>query len=140
VTVAYSAATFQAVSILLFIHFKSEVNMHDYLSTKVISEMLNIPAPTVVKVLNKLNVAGLTQTKEGAKGGILLARPISKITVLDVFNAIEQGKPLFKVHLDFKFEYEHLDRITKKAMGCLHDAETSMRSSLDAMTLLDLLK
>jgi len=135
----YSTATFQAASILLFIHFKSEERMYDYLSAKVISEMLNIPAPTVVKVLNRLNAAGLTHTKEGAKGGTLLARPISEITFLDVFDAIEHGRPLFKVHTDFNFEYEHLDRIREKAMRCLRDAEGSMRSSLDKMTLLDLL-
>jgi len=31
---AYSAATFQAVSILVFIHFKSREGLYDYLSTK----------------------------------------------------------------------------------------------------------
>ncbi|MCC8122327.1 MAG: Rrf2 family transcriptional regulator, partial [Oscillospiraceae bacterium] len=82
---AYSTATFQAVSILLFIHFKSEEGLYDYLSTRTISDMLNIPAPTAVKVLHKLNAAGLTHTKEGAKGGILLAKPISEITLLEVF-------------------------------------------------------
>ncbi|MDR0334996.1 MAG: Rrf2 family transcriptional regulator [Methanomassiliicoccaceae archaeon] len=137
---AYPTATFQAVSVLLFIHFKSEGGCVDYLSAKKLSEMLNIPAPTVVKVLNRLNAAGLITTKEGAKGGTLLARPISEITFLDVFNAMEHGKQLFKVHTEFNFEYEYLDRIKEKAMRCLTDAEDSMRSSLDKVTLLDLLE
>ena len=137
---AYSTATFQAVSILIFIHFKLEDGQYDYLSTKIISEMLNIPVPTAVKVLNKLNAAGLTHTKEGAKGGILLAKPISDITFLEVFNAIEQGKPLFRVQHDFNVEYENLDSIKEKGIRCLQDAENAMKLSLKEVTLLDLLK
>ena len=114
--------------------------MYEYLSTKTISEMLNIPAPTAVKVLNKLHAAGITHTKEGAKGGILLARPISGITFLDVFNAVEQGKSLFKVHHDFNIEYEELDVIKEKGIRCLQDAENAMKASLDGVSLLDLLK
>ena len=137
---AYSTATFQAASILLFIYFKSEEGLFEYLSTKTISEMLNIPAPTVVKLLHRLNAAGLTHTKEGAKGGILLAKPISDITLLEVFKAMEQGKPLFKVQHNFNFEYEQLDAIINKAMNCLQDAEDAMKAPLNNMTLADLLK
>jgi len=136
---SYSTATFQAVSILLFVHFKSEEGLHDCLSTKTISEMLNIPAPTVVKVLNKLNAAGLIHTKEGAKGGIWLARPIAKITFLEVFNAVERGKPLFKVRYDFNIKNEHVDAIVEKGLRCLQEAEDAMKNSLKKVSLLDLL-
>ena len=137
---AYSTAMVHAVSILLFIHFKSNDGLYEYLSTKSISEILNIPVPTAVKVLNKLNAAGLTHTKEGAKGGILLAKPISEITFLEVFNAVEQGKPLFKIQYDFDIEYDKLESIKEKGMRCLQDAEIAMKSSLKKVTLLDLIK
>ena len=139
ISMSYSTATSQAVSILLFIHFKSDEGLYDYLSTKVISEMLNIPAPTAVKVLNKLNAAGLTHTKEGAKGGILLAKPISDVTFLDVFNAVEQGKPLFKIQYDFNIEYEGLDAMKEKGIRSLQDAEDAMKASLSGVSLLDLI-
>ena len=138
---AYSTAMAQAVAILLFIHFKSEEELYDFLSTKTISEMLKIPIPTAVKILSKLNAAGLTLTKEGAKGGILLAKPISSITFLEVFDAVEQGKPLFKIQYDFSnIEYDKLDSIKEKGIRCLRDAETAMKTSLKKTTLLDLLK
>ena len=136
---AYSTATFQAVSILLFIHFKSEEGMYEYLSTKTISEMLNIPAPTAVKLLSKLNAAGLTHTKEGAKGGILLAKPVSDITLYEVFNAMEQGKPLFRVQHSFNIEYEKLDDIIENGVQSFRNAEDAMKSSLKKVTLSDLL-
>lgn len=137
---SYSTATFQAVSIILFIHIKTSEGLYEYLSTKHISEMLNIPVPTSVKILHKLNVSGITSSKEGAKGGIFLNLPISKITMLDVFKAIEQGKPLFKVHHNFNFEYDKLEDIRNKAVGCLNNAETSMEEELKKVTLMDLLK
>ena len=137
---AYSTATFQAASILLFVHFKSEEGLYEFLSTKKIGEMLSIPMPTAVKVLNRLSAAGLIQTKEGAKGGVLLAKPLSKVTLLEVFNAVEQGKPLFKVHHHFNFQFEALDKIIGKGVHCLQDAEDAMKESLGKVTLLDLLE
>jgi Rrf2 family protein len=137
---AYSTATFQAVSILGLIHFESEDGLCEYLSTKAISEKLNIPAPTAAKILNKLNSAGLTQSKEGAKGGVLLAKPISEITLLDVFNAVERGKPLFKMYRDLDFENEDLARLMEKSMECLRGADDAMKASLGRASLLDLLR
>ena len=137
---SYSTATFQAVAILLFIHFKSNEGLYEYLSTKTISEMLNIPAPTAVKVINKLSAAGITHTKEGAKGGILLTKTISDITLLEVFNAVEQGKALFKVQHNFNIEYELLDSIKEKGVKCFIDAEVAMKDSLSKVALSDLLK
>ena len=137
---AYSMSMYQAVSILLFIHFKTVEEQYDYLSTRNISEMLNIPAPTVVKVLNKLNSGGLIHTKEGAKGGNLLARPITGITLLDVFTAIEQEKPLFKIQHSFNIEYEGLDSIVQKGVGALQGAEKAMKYSLGEVVLSDLIE
>lgn len=137
---AYSTATFQATSILLYIHFKTEEGCYDYLSTKSISEMLNIPAPTTVKLISKLKGAGLIQTKEGAKGGNLLTKKISEITMLDVFMAVEQGKPLFKIQPSFHITYDGLDAIVNKGVSCLTDAEQAMKSSLEKVALSELIQ
>jgi len=137
---AYSTAMSQSVAILLYIHFKLEEGLYDYLATKKISEELGVPVPTIVKILGKLNAAGLINTKEGAKGGILLAKPISNITFLEVFNALEQGKPLFKVQYNFNIEYDGLDSITEKGLFCLQEAEKAMKMALKKTTLSDLLK
>jgi len=130
---------FQALSILIFIHFKSEESLYEYLSTKKISELLNIPVPTTVKVLSKLTAAGLTHAKEGAKGGILLAKPVSEITFLDVFYAIEQEKPLFKTQLDCYGDDEEVKALKEKGIGYLKDAEYAMKESLEKITLMDVI-
>lgn len=137
---AYSTATYQAAAILLYIHFKTEEETYDYLATKKIAEMLNIPTPTVVKIISKLNGAGLIQTKEGAKGGNLLTRKIADITMLDVFMAVEPGKALFKTQASFAIEYDGLDAIIQKGVACLTNAEAAMKESLKSVTLLDLIE
>lgn len=135
---AYSTALSQGISILLYIHALSEENCSNYLSTKLISEQLNIPVPTTVKVIRNLNNAKLTMAKEGAKGGILLAQPLSEITLLDVFLAVEPGKDLFKVHTDVTLQGQDVDDVKEKIIHHLEGAEIAMQNYLKDIRLTDL--
>lgn len=135
---AYSTALSQGISILLYIHALSEENCSNYLSTKLISEQLNIPVPTTVKVIRNLNNAKLTMAKEGAKGGILLAQPLSEITMLDVFLAVEPGKDLFKVHTDVTLQGQDVDDVKQKVIHHLDGAEIAMQNYLKDIRLTDL--
>ncbi|CAM4477959.1 RrF2 family transcriptional regulator [Paenibacillus xylanexedens] len=135
---AYSTALSQGISILLYIHALSEENCSNYLSTKLISEQLNIPVPTTVKVIRNLNNAKLTMAKEGAKGGILLAQPLSEITMLDVFLAVEPGKDLFKIHTDVTLQGQDVDDVKQKVIHHLEGAEIAMQNYLKDIRLTDL--
>ncbi|MFS0858497.1 RrF2 family transcriptional regulator [Paenibacillus taichungensis] len=135
---SYSTALSQGISILLYIHALSEENCSNYLSTKLISEQLNIPVPTTVKVIRNLNNAKLTMAKEGAKGGILLAQPLSEITMLDVFLAVEPGKDLFKVHTDVTLQGQDVDDVKEKVIHHLEGAEIAMQNYLKDIRLTDL--
>jgi len=48
-----------------------------------------IPQEYLAKILQKLSKAGIVSTHRGVGGGISLARPPEKITMLDVIEAIE---------------------------------------------------
>ncbi|MEK8133107.1 Rrf2 family transcriptional regulator [Paenibacillus filicis] len=137
---AYSTALSQGISILLYIHSISEEQCFNFLSTKVISEQLNIPVPTTVKVLRSLSNARLTVAKEGAKGGVLLARPLSEMTLLDVFLAVEPGKALFKIHTDVALQGKEVDEVKQRIFTHLDKAELAMQNSLKEVRLTDLLK
>jgi len=54
-----------------------------------ISNTWDIPESFLRKILNSLSKAGLISSVRGSGGGISLARPASKITLLDIFEAIE---------------------------------------------------
>lgn len=47
------------------------------------------------RLLSMLRAAGLVETQIGPGGGARLARPPETITLLDVFEAVEQGNDLF---------------------------------------------
>jgi Rrf2 family protein len=137
---AYSTAFSQAISIVIYIYFKTAEGMYDYLSTKAIAEKLNIPVPTAVKVIRRLTSAGLVCSKEGAKGGIILNQNIEDITLYDVFHAVENGNPLFKRHTEFKVTNDQIDLLKVRVLHTLDDAEEAMHESLRKVRLIDFLK
>lgn len=57
------------------------------LPTKKLSAELNLPYDYLVKILQKLKSAGLVLSRKGSKGGVILARPASEITLFDIIKA-----------------------------------------------------
>lgn len=137
---SYSNAFTQAVSILLYVYVKTKDEHYEYLSTKRIAESLNIPAPTATKVIQKLNAAHLLNSKTGVDGGMSLVKPIQDITLYEVFQVVEQGKPLFKVHSEYNVSGEVVENAKKKLADAINQAETSMHNALKDVCLMDLLK
>ncbi|WP_010254776.1 RrF2 family transcriptional regulator [Treponema primitia] len=134
---AYSTEFSRAISIGILINIKMEEFGFEYVSTKVLANHLKIPVPTVVRILKSLNAAGITTTKEGSKGGVLLAKPIAKITLLDIFLALEHGH-LFKTEMNFIVEDPRSEHFKEVLMGCMQDAEDAMKQSLAKTTLADI--
>jgi len=54
-----------------------------------VAEKQNIPLPFLNKIIGQLVVAGLVRTYRGASGGVALARPAAKISILDVVEALD---------------------------------------------------
>lgn len=136
---AYSTEFSRAISISLLINEKMEEFGFEFVSVKNIAEFLKIPAPTVVRILRSLNAAGLTTTKEGAKGGVLLAKPIAEITLLDIFLAVEHGS-LFKTEIDFIVKDSRIENLKELITNYTQDAENAMKESLKKTTLEDICK
>ncbi|MGY3777813.1 RrF2 family transcriptional regulator [Isobaculum melis] len=140
---AYSHAFSQAIEILLYIHFKSSEKKYSYLSTSVMSKGLNIPVPTLNKVLTKLKNAQLLVSKAGPTGGVALNKSIDEVTLMEVFLAIENENHLFSIHKKFNrevlYETEILDEITNNGIRVLNEAENSMHDVLKQYYLADLL-
>jgi len=71
---SYSLSFSKAILVVIFISDKIRQGQYEFLSTKLISEVLNIPKPTLVKILQNLSIAGIIETKEGKQGGIRLIK------------------------------------------------------------------
>lgn len=58
-------------------------------ATSEIAEKQKIPPSFLAKIISQLSIAGLIHTSRGARGGVLLSRPSSAISLLDVVEAID---------------------------------------------------
>lgn len=56
---------------------------------KEIEKARNISGYFLVKVFSKLSNSGILQSVRGSRGGFRLAKPLNKISVLDIITAIE---------------------------------------------------
>ncbi len=136
---SYSLAFWHSISVAAFIAIKMEHEKCEFLTTKHISETLNIPHSTVRKILKQLTMAGLIETREGAKGGVIFTRDPQNITFFDIFEALEQKRAVFKTN-QVGISDERAIRIEEKVKSVFSSAELSMKSELKKVTIGDLLK
>jgi DNA-binding IscR family transcriptional regulator len=103
--------------------------------TKLLAEYAGIPFSSAVKTLKSLSSAGITATKEGVGGGSMLAKPISQITLLDIFMAVEQDSPLFKMHMGINCDKAKVGDLKKRVEVCIGNAADAMKDSLRRVAL-----
>ena len=54
-----------------------------------VAAAIHVPVPTVSKILKMLTRGGLLVSVRGVRGGYLLARPSSEITLVDIIHAMD---------------------------------------------------
>ena len=136
---SYSLSFSQAIFTVLFVGDKVEQGFFDFVPTKELSAALNIPNPTAVKILGSLANAGIIETREGSRGGVRLAKPAKQITLLDVFNALEAGKPMFRQDHQLRVTGKKPTRAHQSVYAVLTDAEDVMKSRLAKTSIADLM-
>ena len=136
--ISYSTSFSQGIALLLTIHSCNEEILAKTVSTKLLAEYAGIPFSSAVKTLKSLTVAGIIDTKEGAGGGCFLAKPVSQITLFDVFMAVEQDAPLFKTHTSIHSGDELVGNLKRWVEICITNATDAMKSSLRTVTLEDI--
>jgi len=136
---SYSLSFSQAIFTVLFVGDKIGQGFYEFVPTRELSTSLNIPAPTAVKILASLANAGLIETREGSKGGVRLAMPAQKITLLDVFTAIETEKPMFRQDYKLRVKGEKPTRAQQSVYAILTNAESAMKAQLAKTTIADLM-
>lgn len=84
------------------------------------------------QVINPLKTAGLLRVTRGAKGGYMLARPPSQITVLDVVRILEGSVALLDCLTDKK-RCDQMDTCVARTVWM--EAQKALEDALRAMTL-----
>ena len=82
-----------AVHILTLLSIKQE----GYISSEMIAKSVGTNAVVVRRILALLQQAGLVTTQAGIQGGARLAADAQKVTLLDVYQAVEE-QSVFRMH------------------------------------------
>jgi len=136
---SYSLSFTKSILVVIFISDKIRQKQFEYLSTADISKYLSIPKPTLVKILQNLNSANIIETKEGKNGGIRLMKEPTKITVLEIFEAMEKGKPLFQTSYSILANAKRPNIAQKSIKNILSDAENQLKNELSKKTIAEIL-
>lgn len=136
---AYSLSFSKSILVLAFISDKIRRGETEYISTKVISELLNIPKPTLSVIFNNLIRAGILESKEGIYGGVRFANNPEQITLLDILTAIENQKSLFQTSFELNIKSKRPDDLKNALTDALNKVENEMKTALTKTTLKDIL-
>lgn len=109
------------------------------LSSEVMAGSVNTNAVVIRRELGLLRQAGLVRSQEGSGGGWRLARNPKRITLLDVYRAVEKEK-LFSLHNQ---QPNPACLVGRSIQGALEDvfgnAEAAMERRLEKTTIDDVL-
>ena len=136
---SYSLSFTKSILVVIFISDKIRQKQFEFLSTADISKYLSIPKPTLVKILQSLNIANIIETKEGKQGGIRLMKDPSEITILDILEATEKGKPLFQTSFNILAEGKRPNNAQKSIKKVLNNAENQLKKELSNKTIAEIL-
>jgi Rrf2 family protein len=115
-----------------------------HLATKDLAELHGVPKEYLSKALQALSTAGIVESITGPTGGYRLAKAPSKITFLDIVEAVE-GKASTFVCTEIRRNNPCKPRGAKEAKACgiariMWEADEAWRAKLRSVKLSDLMK
>lgn len=122
-----------ATHILAFLQTHPEESV----SSELLALSVNTNASLIRRLLSQLAKAGLTKSQMGAGGGALLAKDGRKISLLDVYRAVEEPR-LFAVHDTSAPECpvgRHIESVLKTRLKA---AEAAMAAEFATVTIADI--
>ncbi|RBO81872.1 Rrf2 family transcriptional regulator [Marinomonas aquiplantarum] len=123
-----------AVHVLVGIAKYGKVNSNE------LAESVNANPIFIKRILAKLSSSGLVSSSSGRNGGSVLARHAEKITLLDVYKAVEAPKA-FMVHSYPKNMSCKISTHIQSAMGdVLDDVQIALEERLKSTSVYDMLE
>ena len=135
---SYSLGLWQTMLAAVYVADKVRLGVHEFVPTSRVAEDLNIPTASLSRLMRSLNHTGIVETREGANGGVRLAVRADELTLLDLLEAVEQKRPLFRTDAEPQVQGEIPTMRQEALRGALAGAESAMRSSLREVTIADI--
>ena len=98
-------------------------------TTDQIAQATLVPKPYLSKVLQELCAANIVKLKRGIGGGVALAKSPSKLTILDVVNAVEPIKRIRQCPLGLANHGVRLCSLHKRLDNALAMVENAFRQT-----------
>mgnify|MGYP001614699893 FL=1 len=95
--------------------------------------------PVVIRrLLSQLARAGIVESTHGAKGGFRLAKPAAKVSLHDVYRAVEDCGALFALHAKKNEKCPVACRMQRILTGVFARVESKVLPELERTTLADI--
>ena len=138
----YSPAVEQACCIMGLV--ATAAKEHSVVTNDKLSSQLKVSPSYLKKITRKLTVAELITSALGSRGGFTLARPMKKITLLDVVEAIEEKGSLFRPTGLIEQVFHKQERAANIGLTRIeqtfNESEEAAKAKLRRLTLETLLK
>lgn len=109
-------------------------------ASELIAESVGTNPVVIRRIIGQLSKHGLVRVQMGAGGGSFLTRPASKITLSEIFLALEEGS-LFEVPLLDEGHGCDLGIMVRPVIaGVLQEAENDLFKKLEETTLADVME
>ncbi|MBV9772582.1 MAG: Rrf2 family transcriptional regulator [Gemmatimonadetes bacterium] len=106
-------------------------------TSEYVAGSVNTNPSLVRRLLSQLTRAGLTTAQMGAGGGALLARPADRITLRDVYRAVDEGE-IFAMHREQPNPACPVGRNIQSLLEARFDAATrALERELERTTIAD---
>ena len=110
------------------------------ISSSLIAGSVNTNPAMIRRILGLLGKAGLTTASMGSSGGTVLARPAAKVSLLDIYRAVEEPG-ILALHANAPNPACDVGReITRVLSGVIERAEASMEAVIAEVTVQDILQ
>lgn len=136
---SYSQSFPNAILITVFIADKVQQQYFNFIPTREICNSLGFAIPTTTKILQALNKAGIIETREGSGGGVRLAVPCNEVSVLNIFDAIENKKPAFSKNLNIMAHGKCPETAQAMIRNLFKETDIKMREQLSTLSIADLI-
>ena len=104
------------------------VRRGEYLSSEWIAKSLRTNAVVVRRILGQLQAAGLVESRTGSQGGTRLTTSADKISLLDIYEAVED-QSVFALH-DPHPKCPVASSVREKVASLVEQAEAAMKRQL----------
>ena len=101
-----------------------------------VSRATSIPETFLSKIVQRLVRSGLVRSRRGFRGGFLLARPASQITLREVIEALQ--RPIYSPVRQAAPAKDFTGRAQKTPQQVLARAQSRVRAVFDEITVADL--